>query len=113
MNESILSYYPSYSILDEILSGGNYDSVNIYMDLKNNLQSLYMEHAIISIVEGSMRSKMVDTSIFSSILFFLAFHKLYFVKRSIRNFNFFLFFDNGGSFYHLNVSKQNSNIECQ
>ena len=34
MNESILSYYPSYSILDEILSGGNYDSVNIYMDLK-------------------------------------------------------------------------------
>jgi len=106
MNESILSYYPTYSILDEILSSGSYDSVNIYMDLKNNLQSLYMEHAIISIVEASNKSKMVDTSIFSSILFFLSFHKMYFVKRGIRNFNFYLFFDNGGSTYHLNISKK-------
>lgn len=106
MNESILSYYPSYSILDEILSSGNYDSVNIYMDLKNNLQSLYMEHTITTIVEASIGSKMVDTSVFSSILFFLAFHKLYFIKRSIRNFNSYLFFDNGGSSYHLNISKK-------
>jgi hypothetical protein len=104
--ETLLSYYPTYSILDEILSSGNYDSVNIYIDLKNNLQSLYMEHAVIGIVESSMRSRTIDTSIFSSILSFLSFHKLYSLKRSIPNFNFFIFFDSGTSFYHLNLSKK-------
>jgi len=104
--ETLLSYYPTYSILDEILSSGNYDSVNIYIDLKNNLQSLYMEHAVIGIVESSLRSRTIDTSIFSSILSFLSFHKLYSLKRSIPNFNFFIFFDSGTSFYHLNISKK-------
>jgi hypothetical protein len=31
---SLLSYYPTYSILDEILSKNNYKKLSIYIDLK-------------------------------------------------------------------------------
>jgi hypothetical protein len=99
---SILAYYPTYAILDEILSYGNYKTLNLYFDLKNNLQTLYMEHAIINIVENTIRANVTDSSIFSSILSFLAFHKEYAIKRNIKV-NFFIFFETGTSFYHTNI----------
>ena len=102
---SILSYYPSYAILDEIISYNNYDTINIYVDLKNNLQTLYMEHSIVNILESTLRSNMTDSSIFSSIMSFLAFHKLYSIKRE-KKINFFIFFESGTSFYHKNISKK-------
>ena len=73
---SLLSYYPTYAILDEIVSKKNYKNINIFMDLKNNLQTTYMEHAIVNLVENTKRSKFIDTSIFTSIISFLSFHKI-------------------------------------
>ena len=105
MNPSILSYYPTYSILDEVLTCGNYDTLNLYIDVKNVLQSLYMQHTIIEIVENTLSSKHTDSSVFESILKFLAFHKLYAANRNI-NINFYLFLETGKSNYHLNVSKK-------
>lgn len=102
---SILSYYPSYALLDEALSYGQYKSLNIYMDLKNNLQTLYMKHSIENILENSKGSNFIDTSVFVSILSFLSFHKIFAIKRNI-NINFFLFFERGPSFYHLNIDKK-------
>lgn len=102
---SLLSYYPSYAILDEIVSYGGYNTLNIFMDLKNTLQSTYMEHAIVNIVESSKKSKRLDTSIFSSLISFLSFHKIYGIKRGI-NTNFIIFFESGHSYYHKNISKQ-------
>lgn len=101
---SLLSYYPTYAILDEIVSYGNYKTLNIYLDLKNVLQSVYMEHAIVNIVEQSKQSKFLDTSVFSSLISFLSFHKIYGIKRGI-NTNFTIFFESGKSFYHLNIDK--------
>ena len=69
---SILSYYPTYSILDEVLKSGNYNKMNVFIDLKNTLQSLYMEHCVINLVESSIRSKFIDTSIFASVISFLS-----------------------------------------
>lgn len=102
---SLLSYYPTYSILDEIVSYGNYKNLNIYIDLKNNLQTTYMEHAIVNIVENSKKCMYKDTSIFSSLISFLSFHKIYGIKRGI-NINFYIFFESGESFYHKNISKK-------
>jgi len=101
---SLLSYYPTYTILDEITSYGNYKKINIYIDLKNNLQTLYMEHAVVNIVETSKRSKYLDASIFSSLITFLGFHKMYGMKRGI-DINFVIFFESGESYYHKNISK--------
>lgn len=101
---SILSYYPTYSILDEVLKSGNYNKMNVFIDLKNTLQSLYMEHCVINLVESSIRSKFIDTSIFASVISFLSFHKIYSVKRNI-DMEFYFFFETGRSYYHENIEK--------
>ena len=105
MPAQLLSYYPTYSILDEILSYGQYKTVNLYIDLKNVLQSIYMEHAVINMVETTLKSRFIDTSVFSSVVSFIAFHKLYAIKRNI-NLNIFIFFESGNSIYHKNISKK-------
>lgn len=102
---SLLSYYPTYAILDEIVSYGNYKKLTLFIDLKNVLQSTYMEHAIVNIVENSKNSKYIDTSIFSSLVSFLSFHKIYGMKRGIE-IDFVIFFESGKSSYHLNISKK-------
>jgi len=101
---SLISYYPSYSILDEVLSFSDYKNLNIYIDLKNVFQALYLEYAVVNLVENTKKSKTVDTSMFVSLLSFLAFHKIYSIKRNI-GINFFVFFESGPSYYHLNVDK--------
>jgi len=101
---SLLSYYPTYAILDEIVSYGNYKKLNIFIDLKNTLQSTYMEHAIVNIVEASKSSEYMDTSIFSSLISFLSFHKMYSIKRGV-DVEFIIFFETGQSYYHKNISK--------
>ena len=102
---SLLSYYPTYAILDEIVSYGNYKKLNIYIDLKNTLQTTYMEHAIVNIIENSKQTRFQDTSVFSSLISFLGFHKIYGMKRGI-SINFIIFFESGQSFYHKNISKK-------
>jgi len=101
---SLLSYYPTYAILDEILAKNNYKKMTIYIDLKNNFQSLYMQHAIVNLIEQSKKSKFMDTSIFSSLVSFLSFHKIYAHKRGI-DIDFVIFFESGNSIYHKNISK--------
>ncbi len=101
---SLLSYYPTYAILDEILAKNNYKKMTLYLDLKNNLQSVYMQHAIINILEQSKKSKHMDTSIFSSLVSFLSFHKIYGHKRGV-DIDFIIFFESGHSVYHKNISK--------
>jgi len=102
---SLLSYYPTYNILDQIVSYNDYKKLNIFIDLKNTLQTTYMEHAIVNIIQNSKNTKYVDTSIFSSVVSFLAFHKIYAMKRGIEV-NFIIFFESGNSSYHKNISKK-------
>lgn len=101
---SLLSYYPTYSFLDQILSKNNYKKLSIYIDLKNTLQTIYMEHAIVNIIEQSKKARQIDTSIFSSLVSFLTFHKIYGLKREI-DIDFVVFFESGHSIYHKNISK--------
>ena len=102
---SLLSYYPTYAILDEIASYGNYKKLTIFIDLKNTLQTTYMEHAIVNILQNSKTMKFIDTSIFSSLVSFLGFHKIYGYKRGLE-INFIIFFESGQSYYHQNISKR-------
>ncbi len=105
MNPNILSYYPTYSILDEVLTSGNYDTLNLYIDVKNTLQSLFMKHCILEIVENTLTSGRTDSSIFESVLHFISFHKIYAASRNIK-IKYFLFLETGKSNYHLNISKK-------
>jgi hypothetical protein len=102
---SLLSYYPTYSILDEARSlVGNPTNVNFFIDLKNVLRGIYMKFAVENIVESTRSAKYVDSSIFASVPSFLSFHKMWAYKRGV-NANFFIFFESGHSVYHLNIDK--------
>lgn len=100
----IISYYPTYAILDQVISK-NYKNLNIFIDLKNCAQTLYQKHCIESLLETSQRTKYLETSIFSSVLTYLTFHKLYSIKRHI-NINMYIFLEVGASYYHKNLNKQ-------
>lgn len=102
---TLLPYYPTYAILDEARSlKNNPNNINLFIDLKNVLRGIYMKFAVENIVESTRASKYVDTSIFSSVITFLSFHKQWAYKRGV-NINFFLFFESGHSVYHLNIDK--------
>lgn len=100
---SILSYYPKYSILDSIVKD-KYKQLNIYIDLKNCLQSIYMEHVVKGLVENSEKENRIDSSVLSSVISFLSFHKIYALKRGY-NIKFYIFYDLGSSSWHLNIHK--------
>lgn len=101
---ALLSYYPTYSLLDEIVSYKNYKKINFFIDLKNCLQSTYMSHVVTNLTEITKKSGKIDTSILSSFLSFISFHKLYSIKRQLDiEINFF--YDFGESFYHKNIDK--------
>ena len=69
--ENLLSYYPTYSILDEVVSESGCKKLNLFIDLKNTLQTTYMKFSIEAIIDSSLKSKFVDTSVFSSLISFL------------------------------------------
>ncbi len=102
---SLLSYYPTYALLDEVMMQGQYKVLNIHIDLKNTLQSTYMEHAIVNIINSTKKAKKYDMSVFSSLVSFLSFHKMWGLKRGIE-LNFYIFYEMGASYYHKNISKQ-------
>jgi hypothetical protein len=102
---SLLSYYPTYSILDEVVAKNNYNKINLFIDFKNTLQSTYMEHAIVNIVESTKKSQFIDTSVFSALIAFLSFHKMWSIKRGI-DIDFFVFYEVGHSYYHINIDKK-------
>jgi len=104
-HENLLSYYPNYSILDEVISDTGCKKLNLFFDLKNNLQTTYMKHAIEGIIESSLKSKYIDTSVFSSLISFLSFHKIYSAYRHI-DVDFYIFFESGVSYFHTNLSKK-------
>jgi len=102
---NVISYYPTYSILDNILSySNNYKILNLFIDLRNILNCLYLEEFVVNIVESTKYSKFIDTSIFESLISFLSFHKKYAIKRSL-DINFIFFAEMGHSYYHTNIDK--------
>ena len=105
MSQNYINYYPTYSVLDEIVNRKGYKELNLYIDLKNCMQTTYMEHAVLNIVESTIASGRTDTGIFSALLSFLTFHKLYANKRKLKV-NTYIYFESGQSFYHLNIDKK-------
>jgi len=101
----IIGYFPTYAILDSIISLKSYKTLNVYIDLKNVLNGLYLEHFVITLTENTLKAKFVDSSIFSSLVSYLVFFKKYAIKRNIKV-NFYIFFETGQSYYHLNIDKK-------
>ncbi len=96
------SYYPKYEFLDNVLSLTKRKKINLYVDVKGCGQALFQEWAVKYILENSIESRIADTSVFSSVLEFISFHKLYAKKREC-DINFYFFMDSGQSSYHSDI----------
>jgi len=101
---SILSYFPKYSLLDEVIARNQYHKLIIYIDLKNCLKGIYVKDIVVSILESSNSTRFIDTSVFSSLISFIAYHKMYAYKRGV-SIDFIIFFEMGTSSYHQNIDK--------
>jgi len=73
----LFSYYPKYEYLDNIISFSDKKRLNLYVDVKGCGQALYQEWAVKQILFQSLDSRVIDTSVFSSIIEFVSFHKTY------------------------------------
>ena len=101
-NPQMLSYYPKYDYLDNLLSCNQKKQLNLFIDLKGCMTGIYQEWCVRHIIESSKTGKHLNLDLFSSILLFIAFHKRYAVKRDIK-INFYFFMEQGRSKYHLNI----------
>jgi len=100
----LISYYPKYEYLDEILSISGAKKLNIFVDLKGCIQSLYQEWAVKYIIDQSRGTKYVDDSLFGATLEYIRFHKEYARKRGI-DINLVFFYEHGVSVYHQQIYK--------
>ncbi len=98
----LFSYYPKYEYLDNVVSLTGRKKMNLYVDVKGCAQALFQEWAVTQIIFNTEGSRSIDTSLFSAIMDFIAFHKLYAKKRDI-DLNIYFFMETGKSKYHLDV----------
>ena len=82
--QQMLSYYPKYEYLDNLLSCNQQKQLNIFVDVKGCITGIYQEWCVKHIINSSNTSKHLNLDLFSSILLFIAFHKRYAVKRDIK-----------------------------
>lgn len=97
----LLNYYPKYSYLDDVVSLSGRSNLNLFIDLKGCLQSIYQEWAVRYILNESVGSY-IDHSIFSSVLEFISWHRKYEKSRNV-NVKIFIFFETGSSIYHNRI----------
>lgn len=98
----MFSYYPKYEFLDNVVTKTGKRNINIYVDVKGCGQALFQEWAVKHILFNSEGSSTVDTSIFSSIVEFVSFHKKYAKKRNL-NLKMYFFMESGESIYHTKI----------
>jgi len=101
----IFSYYPKYEYLDNIVSFTGRRKLNLYIDVKGCAQALFQEWAVKHLIFNSEGGRSVDTSLFSAIMDFIGFHKLYAKKRQL-DLNMYFFMESGKSKYHMDIYDQ-------
>jgi len=105
--ESLINYYPTYDILNRALSTSKekVNRLNIYIDLKNISQAIYLEFMIRYLIEDTVSTGRVSPWIFISFVKYLLYHKKWAIKNDI-DIHFYIFFESGSSFYHCNIEKK-------
>jgi hypothetical protein len=100
----LINYYPTYSNLDEIMNLGSMKTINLFIDLKNCIQPLYMKHNMELLIENTKLGNRIDSTLLTDVFSFLTFHKIYAIKRE-KQINFYIFYETGDSYYHKNIYK--------
>ncbi len=96
-------YYPNYMILDNALLKADSKKMNVFIDLKNCMQTIYMKDFVEQMVDSSIKSRYMDPAIFFSVLEFISFMKTYGAKKNVEM-NMYFFFERGDSMYHKSIA---------
>ena len=103
--EQLINYYPKHHLFDEILnSNPTATHINYFIDLKNIMQTVYLEFAIRYLINDSIDRGFSSPWIFESFIAFLGFHKDYVASRG-KTASFYVFFETGDSGYHKRIYK--------
>ena len=105
MDIPIVSYYPKYQYLDNMLEKSGNTDINIYLDFKNIAQGLYYKDTVLHFINESKRCRHIDLSLFFSFLEFVSWHKAYARKRNVK-LNMYFFWERGDSAYHTAIHKE-------
>jgi len=104
--EQLINYYPKQYLLDELLTvNSDCDHINFFFDLKNIMQTVYLEFAIRYMINDSQAKGSISSMIFEAFVAFIGFHKDYIVSRG-KTCKFYVFFETGDSGYHKRLDKQ-------
>jgi len=104
--EQLINYYPKQYLLDELLTvNSECDHINFFFDLKNIMQTVYLEFAIRYMINDSQAKGSISSMIFEAFIAFIGFHKDYIVSRG-KTCKFYVFFETGDSGYHKRFDKE-------
>ena len=104
VHPNTILYIPPPSALDEIIEKTSFESLHIYVDLKNVATSLFVDVVAQEIVHNSNTGEGIDSSIFQSILSFSIFWKRWALQHNL-DLKIFFCCDKGSSTYHLNIDE--------
>jgi len=103
-NPQMMTYYPKYAYLDSVIDFNKKPNINIFVDVKGCCTSMYSEWCVRHVLESSKCDRHINLDMFSSLLYFIAFHKKYAARHDFK-FNIIFFMEQGKSKYHLNIYK--------
>jgi len=103
--EQLINYYPRHHLLDDLLTSlPKVKHINFFIDLKNIMQTTYLEFAIRYLINDTNDRGYISPLIFESFMAFIGFHKEYVLTRD-KTANFYVFFETGDSGYHKRIFK--------
>jgi len=105
---SLISAFPPDELKEFILSQNKYNRLNVFIDLKNVLQSLYIPSIIDEIVANSQTMSNIDSTIFQSILNIISYWKNYGRYKGMRTY-VYITTDIGRSQYHRDIYQKYKN----
>ena len=102
--KSIISSFSPYDIKDYI-QNNNYKKINLYVDLKNVSNGLWVSDIVQEIVQNTNITGQYDSSIFQSIIYYSSQWKKFCESFNI-DLNIYFCCDQGKSVYHQNIDKE-------
>lgn len=103
--EQLINYYPKHHLLDELLnSNPNATHINFFFDLKNIMQTVYLEFAMKYLINDTVDRGFSSPWIFEAFIAYIGFHKNYIMNRRMTA-SFYVFFETGESGYHKRIYK--------
>jgi len=104
--EQLINYYPKHYLLDELLtSNSEKNHINFFFDLKNIMQTVYLEFAMRYLINDTNDRGFVSPWVFEAFVAFIGFHKDYVISRG-KTCSFYVFFETGESGYHKRIYKK-------